>query len=89
MVNLFRVMRDQCAEIQRLVKLTPFERAEFDLAYEPTDKSVEKAPACWAEPLSAELVNHRAVHERPAFEITAVRPAPPRQPLTGPTTAPT
>ena len=42
-VNLFRVMRDQCAELQRLVELTPFARAEFDLAYEPTDEPVEKA----------------------------------------------
>ena len=42
-VNLFRVMRDQYVELQRLVELTPFARAEFDLAYEPTDEPVEKA----------------------------------------------
>lgn len=44
-VNLFRVLRDpaSAAELCRLVSLTPFARAEFDSAFEPTDDPVEAA----------------------------------------------
>jgi DNA adenine methylase len=41
--NLFRVLRDHGDELHRLVELTPFARAEFDLAYEPTDDPIECA----------------------------------------------
>ncbi|HLJ20062.1 MAG TPA: DNA adenine methylase [Stellaceae bacterium] len=44
-VNVFRVLRDptQAAELQRLLKLTPWARAEFEAAYEPSDDPVEHA----------------------------------------------
>lgn len=44
-VNVFRVLRDpgQAARLARLVELTPFARAEFDLSYEPSDDPVERA----------------------------------------------
>lgn len=44
-VNVFRVFRDrdQAAELERLLRLTPFARGEFSLAYEPTDDPVERA----------------------------------------------
>lgn len=44
-VHLFRVLqdRDQARELVRLLMLTPFARAEFDAAYEPTDDPVEAA----------------------------------------------
>jgi DNA adenine methylase len=44
-VNLFRVLRDRAlaAELERVVRLTPFARDEFTLAYEPTDDPVEQA----------------------------------------------
>lgn len=44
-VNVFRVLRDpgQAAQLARLVELTPFARAEFDLSYEPSDDPIEQA----------------------------------------------
>ncbi|MBU1978162.1 MAG: DNA adenine methylase, partial [Gammaproteobacteria bacterium] len=44
-VNFFRVLRDpdQCAELQRQIALTPYARAEFDLAWEPAADPVESA----------------------------------------------
>ncbi|MFN3303140.1 MAG: DNA adenine methylase [Roseateles sp.] len=44
-VNVFRVLRDpaQAAQLARLIHLTPFSRAEFDLSYEPTDDTIEQA----------------------------------------------
>lgn len=44
-VNVFRVLRDPgtAARLARLVELTPFARAEFDLSYEPSDDPVEQA----------------------------------------------
>ena len=44
-VNLFRVLRDpeQAAELERLVRLTPFAREEFVGSYEPTEDPVERA----------------------------------------------
>lgn len=44
-VNLFRVLQDpaQSEKLQRMIQLTPFARAEFDLAYESTDDAVERA----------------------------------------------
>jgi DNA adenine methylase len=45
LVNLFAVLRDvdTSAELCRRLILTPFSRAEYDLAFEPTDDSVERA----------------------------------------------
>lgn len=44
-VNVFRVLRDpgQAAELERLLRLTPFAREEFVAAYEPSDNHVEQA----------------------------------------------
>lgn len=44
-VNFFRVLRDPdlCAELQRQIVLTPYARAEFDLAWEPAADPVERA----------------------------------------------
>lgn len=44
-VNFFRVLRDlkQRAALQELLALTPYARAEFDLAWQPTDDAVERA----------------------------------------------
>jgi len=45
-VNVFRVLRDrdQGAELERVLRLTPFARAEFEAAYQPADlEAVERA----------------------------------------------
>lgn len=44
-VNVFRVLRDpeQAAELDRLLRITPFARAEFELSYEPADDPIEQA----------------------------------------------
>lgn len=44
-VNVFRVLRDpqQAAHLAELVRLTPFARAEFQLAYKPSACPVEQA----------------------------------------------
>jgi len=44
-VNLFRVLQDKetAEELRRLLVLTPFSREEFNLSYDPTGDSVERA----------------------------------------------
>lgn len=44
-VNVFRVLRDPttAAELERLLRLTPFARTEFEEAYEPSGDPVEQA----------------------------------------------
>jgi DNA adenine methylase len=44
-VNFFRVVRDpdHCLQLIELLKLTPYAREEFEMAYEHTDDSVERA----------------------------------------------
>ncbi|RWC91678.1 MAG: DNA adenine methylase [Mesorhizobium sp.] len=44
-VTLFRVLRDpaKAAELERLLRLTPFARVEFKEGYEPTDDPVERS----------------------------------------------
>lgn len=44
-VNVFRVMQDkrQAKELERRLKLTPYAREEFLLAYQPTRSPIEKA----------------------------------------------
>lgn len=45
LVNLFTVLRDveMASELCRRLGLTPFSRAEYDLAFEPTDDPIERA----------------------------------------------
>jgi DNA adenine methylase len=45
LVNLFRVVRDStsCAELRRKLDVTPYSRAEFELAKEKSDDSIEAA----------------------------------------------
>lgn len=42
-VNLFRVIRDRGDELRRVLELTPYARAEFDLAHESDADSLEQA----------------------------------------------
>lgn len=44
-VNVFRVLRDpaQATRLERAIRLTPFARAEFEEAYEPSEDPVEQA----------------------------------------------
>lgn len=42
-VNFFKVLRERTDELVRAVDLTPHARAEYDLAYEPTDDPLERA----------------------------------------------
>ncbi|WP_296059552.1 DNA adenine methylase [uncultured Amphritea sp.] len=44
-VNVFRVMQDQSMahELRRRVELTPYSRSEFELSYEPTSCTIERA----------------------------------------------
>lgn len=42
-VNLFKVMRDNGDQLQKLVRLTPFARDEFVQSYEPTADPIEQA----------------------------------------------
>lgn len=46
-VNFFRVLRDQPEELIRLIKLTPWARAEFELHFQPTEDSLEAARRFW------------------------------------------
>ena len=42
-VNLFRVLREQPEELKRVLTLTPYSRAEYDLSFLPCEEPVEKA----------------------------------------------
>jgi len=44
-VNVFRMLQDPetAARLERLLRLTPFARAEFALAYQPTEEPIERA----------------------------------------------
>ncbi|WP_323025672.1 DNA adenine methylase [Castellaniella sp.] len=73
-VNYFAVLRDQALR-ERLIEalaLTPFARAEFDLAYEPTDDPVE-----WARrtAIKAQMGfgSAGATKERTGFRVDAAR----------------
>jgi len=50
-VNLFRVLREHPDELIRAITLTPWARAEYELAQEPSDDPVEEARrfyvSCW------------------------------------------
>jgi len=43
MVNYFQVLRDHAEELERVIRLTPFSRAEFERAYTPSPLPVEQA----------------------------------------------
>ncbi|MGC4018383.1 MAG: DNA adenine methylase [Muricomes sp.] len=49
--NFFRVLRDNCVELERKIVLTPFSRIEYEKAYECCDDSIERARRfavkCW------------------------------------------
>lgn len=42
-VNLFRVLQTSAPELERLLRVTPFARSEFQLAYQPSTDPVERA----------------------------------------------
>lgn len=42
-VNLFTQARDAGPELRRLIELTPYSRADFDLSFQPTDDPLERA----------------------------------------------
>lgn len=44
-VNLFRVARDQSADLERRIALTPFARDEFESAHHPIDTPLDRAAA--------------------------------------------
>lgn len=46
-VNFFRVLRDNPNELIRKIRLTPWSRAEKDLAFEPTNDDLERARRFW------------------------------------------
>lgn len=50
-VNYFTVLRDNSKELQRLIRITPYARSEYEKAYEKTDDNVERARRfcvrCW------------------------------------------
>lgn len=49
--NFFRVLRDDCTELERNILFTPFSRIEYEKAYECCDNSIERARRfavkCW------------------------------------------
>ena len=49
--NYFRVLRDRKEDLTRLIKMTPYSRTEYVMAYERTDDEVERARRfcvrCW------------------------------------------
>ena len=50
-VNFFKVLRDNSEELIRLISLTPYSRAEYDLSYQEVNNALEKARRfcvrCW------------------------------------------
>lgn len=46
-VNFFRVLRDRPEELIRLIRLTPWARAEYELHYKPAQDPVEMARRFW------------------------------------------
>ena len=50
-VNFFRVLRDRKGELEKVIQLTPYSRAEYVNAYTETDDEIEKARRfavkCW------------------------------------------
>lgn len=50
-VNFFRVLRDSPNELERLIKLTPYSREEYNNSYMDTDSEIERARLfcvrCW------------------------------------------
>lgn len=50
-VNYFRVLRDNAEALQRLIRITPYSRKEYENAFEETDSDIERARRfcvrCW------------------------------------------
>ena len=50
-VNFFKVLRDKPEELNRLIKLTPYSREEYDKSYQESKNDVERARGfcvrCW------------------------------------------
>ena len=46
-VNFFRVLRDQPDELIRVIRLTPWARAEYELSLDPCEDVVERARRFW------------------------------------------
>jgi DNA adenine methylase len=42
-VNVFRIVRDNGAELKRRLSLTPFAREEFELSFEPSEDPIDQA----------------------------------------------
>lgn len=42
-INLFRVLRERPEELERMIRLTPYSREEYDLAFEAASDPLEKA----------------------------------------------
>lgn len=69
LVSLFRVLRDlpMAAELIRQLELTPFARAEFNQAYEPTDDPIERARRTIARSFMGFGSDSTAGHYRTGF----------------------
>lgn len=70
-VNLFAVLRSRPAHLVEAVALTPFARAEFDLAYEPAADPVERARRMLIR--SHMGFGSNAVHRRSGFRAAGLR----------------
>ncbi|MCJ1903081.1 MULTISPECIES: DNA adenine methylase [Paracoccus] len=70
-VNLFAVLRSRPADLAEAVALTPFARAEFDLAYEPVADAVERARRFLV--LSHMGFGSNAVYRRSGFRASGLR----------------
>lgn len=46
-VNFWRVLRDRPHDLERVCALTPYARAEYDAAFDPTDEPLERARRWW------------------------------------------
>lgn len=70
-VNLFAVLRSRPLDLAEAVALTPFARAEFDLAYEPVADPVERARRMLIR--SHMGFGSNAVHRRSGFRAAGLR----------------
>lgn len=71
LVNLFAVLRSRAADLAEAVALTPFARAEFDMAYEPAPDPVERARQFLI--LSHMGFGSNAVYRRSGFRASGLR----------------
>ena len=71
-VNLFRVAREAGPALRRLVQLTPYARAEFDLSYQVADDPLEQARRTLVRAFMGFASN--AHHQRTGFRANSTRP---------------